>query len=282
MEADIFDSGVFTQFMDTENGWELVGILPSLGAHDDQVWGPIGWVDTAHASSHGNGGTDEIAVDASQITSGTVAQARLGTGSAGAGEKFLADDQTWKAAGGMARLARVSGVKYTLGGGEANSIYCAPPNVGSFKAHPVWLPAGGYNKMQVMVTAAAVSTWRLGIYNGSQDGPTTLLLDAGTLSTNSTGEIIVTVSLTIPTTGIYWAATLCEGYTARPQVWGWAGVGGATPNLPWLGHAAIGNPGGRGFWGAQKAGVATGAMPADVSTNYKDDVGIPQITFVAA
>ena len=32
----------------------------------------------------------------SQITSGTVAQARLGTGSAGAGAKFLADDQTYK------------------------------------------------------------------------------------------------------------------------------------------------------------------------------------------
>jgi len=55
---------------------------------------------TAHASSHGDGGTDEIAVDASQITTGTVAQARLGTGSAGAGEKFLADDQTWKAVSG--------------------------------------------------------------------------------------------------------------------------------------------------------------------------------------
>jgi len=98
METVIFDSGVFTQFMDTENGWELVGILPSLGAHADQVWGPIGWVDTAHASSHGDGGTDEIAVDASQITTGTVAQARLGTGTGGTCSKFLADDQTWRRA----------------------------------------------------------------------------------------------------------------------------------------------------------------------------------------
>jgi hypothetical protein len=33
---------------------------------------------------------------ASEITSGTIDQARLGTGSAGAGAKFLADDQTYK------------------------------------------------------------------------------------------------------------------------------------------------------------------------------------------
>jgi len=51
---------------------------------------------TAHAASHGNGGADEVSLDASQITTGTVAQARLGTGSAGAGSKFLADDQTYK------------------------------------------------------------------------------------------------------------------------------------------------------------------------------------------
>ena len=63
MEADIFDSGVFTQFMDTENGWELVGILPSLGAHADQVWGPLGWVDTAHV--HDMPTAADIAVDAS-------------------------------------------------------------------------------------------------------------------------------------------------------------------------------------------------------------------------
>jgi len=35
-------------------------------------------------------------LDAAKITTGTVAQARLGSGSAGAGTKFLADDQTYK------------------------------------------------------------------------------------------------------------------------------------------------------------------------------------------
>jgi hypothetical protein len=51
---------------------------------------------TAHKASHENGGGDELALDASQVTSGTVAQARLGTGSDGSGTHFLADDQTFK------------------------------------------------------------------------------------------------------------------------------------------------------------------------------------------
>lgn len=45
----------------------------------------------AHQSAAG-GGT----LDAAAIASGTIAQARLGTGSGGAGSKFLADDQTYK------------------------------------------------------------------------------------------------------------------------------------------------------------------------------------------
>jgi hypothetical protein len=53
---------------------------------------------TTHAASHADGGSDEITVDASQIGSGTVATARLGTGTASA-TTFLAGDQTWKAAG---------------------------------------------------------------------------------------------------------------------------------------------------------------------------------------
>ena len=67
-----------------------------------------------HHATHENGGNDEISVAglsglladpqtpashvhaASDITSGTMDQARLGTGSGGGGTKFLADDQTYK------------------------------------------------------------------------------------------------------------------------------------------------------------------------------------------
>ncbi len=48
-----------------------------------------------HAASHQDGGTDEIALDASQITTGLVPTARLATGTANI-TKFLRGDQTWQ------------------------------------------------------------------------------------------------------------------------------------------------------------------------------------------
>ena len=59
-----------------------------------------------HAASHENGGSDEVALDGSQITTGTVAAARLGSGTANA-TTFLRGDQTWAAAGGGGGVTEV-------------------------------------------------------------------------------------------------------------------------------------------------------------------------------
>lgn len=61
---------------------------------------------TPHAASHGDGGSDEIAIDASQMTSGTINTARLGSGTANS-TTFLRGDNTWATpAGGGGGITR--------------------------------------------------------------------------------------------------------------------------------------------------------------------------------
>ena len=98
---------------------------------------------------------------------------------------------------------------------------------GSLHSIPVWLDAGNYDRIGVVTTVAAVSTWRLGVYpsdptTGRPDGQAPLH-DAGTLSTNATaGQLLITTSFTIPTRGVYWLACLVDAFTAAPTVHGWA------------------------------------------------------------
>ena len=54
---------------------------------------------TAHKTSHQDGGSDEVALDASQITTGVLNHARLGTGGGGS-TKYLREDATWQTIAG--------------------------------------------------------------------------------------------------------------------------------------------------------------------------------------
>ena len=255
---------------------------------------------TAHKTSHENGGSDELALDASQITTGTVAQDRLGTGSAGAGAKFLADDQTYKTvSSGIADpgganddfLQRKSGawtyrtvaqVKTDLGVTPhvpyiSSNYYSAMQGQGAttaglnaagrMGAHPVYLPAGSYASIGVYVGGAAVSTWRLGIYSNdpTKMAPNgqSLVVDAGTVNMNSgTGLLSATATITIPTSGIYWLAALCDSYTATPSVYGFVSGQVVPPTLPWVGNTAESMVAGyiSPLWGALS--ITTGSMPA--------------------
>ena len=137
---------------------------------------------------------------------------------------------------------------------------------------PVWLAAGTYDRIAVITTVAAVSTWRFGVYptnpsTGLPDGQT-LILDCGTINMNSVaGVLTATISLTIPSTGVYWLATLCDAYTASPTAIIWTSTSN-TAQTPLLGvptqmTAATAT---RHNVGRSTTGVSTGSMPGTCPT----------------
>ena len=180
------------------------------------------------------------------------------------------------------KLPFATGDYYSLSGGETSGTYQALSTAGVLQAHPVYLQAGNYDRIAMYVATAAVSTYRLGVYPNNAatykpDGQS-LILDAGTLNMNAgTGIQQVTVTLTIPTSGIYWLAVLCDSYTAKPSVVGWSGNQGVVPNVPYFGSIVFGSVAGRSPFGVSATSVATGAMPTTFPTSTRVDV-LPQIT----
>jgi len=180
------------------------------------------------------------------------------------------------------KLPFTTGDYYSLSGGETSGTTQALSTAGVLKAHPVYLQAGNYDRIAMYVATAAVSTYRLGVYPNNAatykpDGQS-LILDAGTLNMNAGTDIQqVTVTLTIPTSGIYWLAVLCDSYTAKPSVVGWSGNQGVVPNVPYFGSIVFGSVAGRSPFGVSATSVATGAMPTTFPTSTRVDV-LPQIT----
>jgi hypothetical protein len=65
---------------------------------------------------------------------------------------------------------------------------------------------------------SASTTWRIGLYNSDSNGlPTTVLLDAGTVDTSTTGAKTITVSQTL-TAGLYFIAGVWQGGTVSPTM----------------------------------------------------------------
>ena len=226
-------------------------------------------LDGKAAASHSHSGAD--------ITSGTVSTARLGTGAANA-TTFLRGDQTWAAAGGVQdSVPYVSGNYYQLGPPPSSSTTAGSNSAGRLGAHPIYLPAGSYQSVGVWIDIAAVSTWRFGVY---PNDPTTmtpcgqaLLKDMGTISTNSTGLVSASSTFTIPTSGVYWLAVLCDAYTAAPTVRGLA-TASAAGILPFRGVTAEGFTSSPPYvspflW---SVGVTTGAMPATFPATFGTNV----------
>jgi hypothetical protein len=75
-----------------------------------------------------------------------------------------------------------------------------------------------FDRICLEVTAAvASSTVRLGIYSTVNNWPSTLVLDAGTIDSSSTGTKEITISQTLPA-GVYILAAVCQGGGASATV----------------------------------------------------------------
>ena len=194
-----------------------------------------------HAATHETGGSDEVALDGSQITTGTVAAARLGSGTANA-TTFLRGDQTWAApaGGGVETVPYLASNYYGPSLGNILTSGSGYNALGRMSAHAVYLPAGNYQSLSVVIGVPAVSTWALGIYGHDPATMlpcgTALIKDCGTISTNSTGLISASGSFTIPTSGIYWVCGLCVSFTATPNANGLFSGSHSVPNNMWIGN----------------------------------------------
>lgn len=231
---------------------------------------------TAHASSHQDGGGDELALDGSQITTGTVGTARLGSGTASSAT-FLRGDQTWGRPGLI--LPAQSGQYHGLQTRAANATYHFMITItGRMALVPVFVEPGSYDALALNQTVVGTSTWRFGLYPSD---PTTLLpdglaliADLGTLNMSTTTgyrTVAASVSPTVPT--LYWAGVLLDALTTAPTVHCVGGGGGSfVVDPPWTPNT-MGSNITRNNITRTATGVTTGAMPATCPATSWSDFG---------
>jgi hypothetical protein len=145
--------------------------------------GDLRYAPITHASTHGNGGSDEIAIDASQITSGIIPSTYLGTGTASSAT-FLRGDGTYATPAGGA-----GGIESSLIDAKGDLI------VGTANDTAARLPVGATNGHVLTVdsTKAEGMTWAASSGGASvpvlaplaYDGSNNLYLNQGGLSLNA-------------------------------------------------------------------------------------------------
>lgn len=181
--------------------------------------------------------------------------------------------------GGDIPLPFVTGGWYSLAGGTANNNTASITAVGRMTAHPAWLQAGNYDRLAIEHGAGGDAVLRLGIYDGDVTGPGNVINDAGTISYASTsGFREIATTFTLPSSGIYWLAALCEAYTTNATTVGWVGTTNA-PRLPWLGMSMYGGISGRQTFAVRVDGLSSGSLPSTFPTSGRVliDVNTPQI-----
>jgi hypothetical protein len=106
---------------------------PSVGQTSAQngrtyTWSGYAWELVSnvalHAGTHSTGGSDAVAISAAQITSGTLATARLGSGTANS-TTYLRGDQTWATVSVSPTVSSYANLASFPATGSSSVIYIA-------------------------------------------------------------------------------------------------------------------------------------------------------------
>jgi len=225
---------------------------------------------------------------AADITAGTIAQARLGTGYGGAGTKFLADDQTRKAAGEPAQPPRVISTWEwaTSSHGARYSGYASDSMSGRMWLVPLLLPQERTLEgigIAIGTAGTAGSLVRFGVYEmgsgvvGSVDGLVgARLYDSGTKAADTTGfKSSSGLSIAASAPGV-WLAFVGQS------------LGATAPTVPTFDYNAAGMSQNRGPTPVEVANTprggslsvtgVTGALPATLTGVTTNQAGIGWLT----
>jgi hypothetical protein len=183
-------------------------------------------------------------------------------------------------------IPRVAGAWYGALGVAGASTGHNITGAGVMHVMPVRLTAGTYDRIAVTTSVAAVSTWRLGVYNCDANGDPrgqARLIDSGTVNMNATaGVLAITGTITIPTTGVYGLAVLCDSYTANPTVYRHDNSGSTLGVVPAV-HVDVLDTLGRGSRFALRfTGVTTGSLPATCPTGGSWSDASPRVILRAS
>lgn len=108
--------------------------------------------------------------------------------------------------------------------------------------------------------AAADSSIRFGIYEDADGYPGALVIEAGTVSSASTGLCSVTISPAVDLpAGVVWVAAVAQGGTPTTKV----GANGSPAGLGMVGHSGPAGHGGTAFRTGYYTSDVTGALPAE-------------------
>ena len=239
---------------------------------------------TAHKASHATGGTDPLtpadidaadashAHDAADVTSGIIAPARLGTGTADA-TTVLHGDGTWGAAGGNDWAVSVPPTSsFFQGTGKYNATNVAPVAVGTMLLVPFKMLPFSYTAMVILVVVGggAGEIVRLGVYERLDDGSCGgLLVDAGTVTVDSGGMKTATMPPFTPSDPNVYLAFVPQGPTNTATFYV------HNNNAPVLSTGLMyNNFENQGLFAV--TGV-TGALPADPTATVVGGWGVPII-----